>query len=180
MRSLPCAVATMSSRILKPCVGELRRQLLEAIAAEHEEAAHGVVDLDPEHPPRDLGGERAGAGALLVKTVGAAAFDVAAADHEFGRSALEQLDHLRQLRLVMLQVGVDYRRIGRAGSQDALNAGAGKPAPPDPADAADAGILLGQTTHHIPGSIGGIVIDEDDLPVGFRAASRTSRRVQYR
>ena len=70
--------------------GKLRRQLLEAVAADHEEAAHGIGDLDAEHALGDFGRQRTGAGALLVETVGAAALDIAAADHEFGLAALQQ------------------------------------------------------------------------------------------
>ena len=143
---------------------ELRRQLLEAIAADHEEAAHGIGDLDPQHALGHFGGERAGAGALPVEAVGAAAFDVAAADHEIGLAALQQRQHLRQLGLVMLQVGVDHRGAGRAGGQDALDAGAGQAAPPDPPDAADPAILPRQLAHDLPGAVGGIVVDEDDFP----------------
>ena len=142
---------------------ELRRQLLELVPADHEEAAHGIGDLDPQHAFCDFGGERAGAGALLVKTVGAAAFDIAAADHEIGLAALQQRQHFRKLRLVMLQVGVDDRGKGRARCQNALDAGAGQAAPTDPPDAADAGILPRQAAHDIPGAVGGIVVDEDDF-----------------
>ena len=112
----------------------------------------------------DFGGKRADAGALLVETVGAAAFDIAAADHEFRLAALQQRQHLRQLRLVVLQIGVDHRRIGRAGGQNALDAGAGQAAPPDPADAADAWILPRQAAHHFPGAVRRIVVDEHDFP----------------
>ncbi len=112
----------------------------------------------------DFGRERADAGAALVETVGAAALDIAAADHEFRRAALQQADHLRQLGLVVLQIGVDDRGIGRAGGEDALDAGARQAAPPDPADAADAGILPRQAAHHFPGAVGGIVVDEHDFP----------------
>ena len=112
----------------------------------------------------DFGGELAGAGTLLVETVGAAAFDVAAADHEVGLAGLQQRQHLRQLGLVVLQVGVDHGGAGRAGGQNALDAGAGQAAPPDPPDAADAGILPRQAAHHVPGAVGGIVVDEDDFP----------------
>ncbi len=69
--------------------GELRRQLLEAVAADHEEAAHGILDLDPEHALGHFGRQLTGAGALLVETFGAAALDIAAADHEFGLAALQ-------------------------------------------------------------------------------------------
>src|ERR1700687_3861459 len=82
--------------------GELRRQLLEAIAANHEEAAHGIGDLDPQYASCDLGGELTGAGALLVKPVGAAAFDVAAADHEVGFARLGAPPAFSQARFVLL------------------------------------------------------------------------------
>ena len=34
---------------LAEAASELRRQLLEAIPSDHEEAAHGIGDLDPQH-----------------------------------------------------------------------------------------------------------------------------------
>ena len=74
--------------------GELRRQLFEAIPADHEEAAHGIGDLDPQHAFGDFSCKRADAGPLLVKTLGAAARDIAAADHEVGLSTLQQRQHL--------------------------------------------------------------------------------------
>jgi len=77
---------------------------------------------------------------------------------------LQERQHLRQLRLVVLQVGIHHRRTGRAGCQDALDACAGEPSPADPANAADAAILPRQGTHHVPGPVRGIVIDEDDFP----------------
>ena len=119
---------------------------------------------DAQHALGDLGGERAGAGALLVEAVGAAAFDVTAADHELGLAALQQRQHLRQLRLVVLQIGVHHGREGRARRQNAFDAGAGQAAPPDPPDAADAAILPRQAAHHVPGPVGRIVVDEDDFP----------------
>jgi hypothetical protein len=75
--------------------GELRRQLFEAIAANHEEAAHGIGDLDAQHSPGDFGGKGADAGPLLVETICAAARDIATADHKVGFSTLQQRQHLR-------------------------------------------------------------------------------------
>ena len=135
--------------------------MLEAVAADHEEAAHGILDLDPEHALGDFGRQLTGAGALLVETVGAAALDIAAADHEVEFATLQQLQHGRQLRLVMLQIGVDHGGARRARCQNALDAGAGQAAPSDPPDAADAGILPRQPPQHFPGAVRGIVIDED-------------------
>ena len=143
---------------------ELRRQLFETIAADHEEAAHRVGDLDAQHALRDGGGELAGAEPLAVETVGAAAVDVAAADHQFGGARFDQAEHLRQLRFVMLQVAVDHRRAGRAGGQHAFDAGAGQAAAADPPDAAHARIALRQRAHHVGGAVRRVVIDEDDLP----------------
>jgi hypothetical protein len=38
------------------------------------------------------------------------------------------------------------------------------PAPANPADAAGAAVLLRQAAHHVPGSVGGIIVNEDDFP----------------
>ena len=94
--------------------GQLRSQRFEAVAADHEEAAHGIGDLDPQHALGDLSGERTGTGALAVEAVGAAAFDVAAADHDIGLATLEQRQHFWQLGLVVLEIGIHDRRKRRA------------------------------------------------------------------
>src|SRR5258706_10356387 len=151
--------------------GELRRQLFEAIPADHEEAAHWIGDLDPQHALGHFGCKRTGAGPLLVKTVGAAALDIAAAYHKVGFATLQQRQHDRQLRLVMLQVGIDDGGAGRARCQNALDTGAGQAAPSDPPDTADAGIMPRQAPYQVPGAVGGIVIDEDD----FKADARERR-----
>src|SRR5438094_7524562 len=117
-----------------------RRELLKPMAADREEAAHGVGDFEAEKALGDLGGKGADAGALLVKAVGAAALDVAAADHEFRLAALQERKHFWQLRLVMLQIGVDHGGTGRAGSENPFDAGARQAAPADAADAAHARI----------------------------------------
>ncbi len=104
---------------------ELRRQLLEAVPPDHEEAAHGIGDLDPQHALGDFGGQRTCPGPLLVKAVGAAAFDIAAADHEIGLATLQQGQHDRQLRLVVLQVGIDDRSTRCARCQNAFDTGPG-------------------------------------------------------
>ncbi len=64
-RREPCALATTSSRILKPCTESFGANCSETIAANHEEAAHGIGDFDPQHLLGHFGGKRAGAGALL-------------------------------------------------------------------------------------------------------------------
>ena len=143
--------------------GKLRRQLLEAIPADHEEAAHGIGDLDPQHAFGDLGRKRAGPCPLPVKAVGAAALDIAAADHEVELATLQQLKHFRQLGLVVLQVGVDHGSAWRARCQDTLDAGAGQAAPSDPPDTADPAVVARQRPHDFPGAVRRVVIDENDL-----------------
>ena len=68
---------------------KLRRELLEAVAADRKETAHGIGNLDAQRPLGDAGSKGADAGALLVETLGAAALDVAATDHELGLAALQ-------------------------------------------------------------------------------------------
>ena len=162
--SSPCAVATMSSRILKPCVESCGASCSKRSRADHEEAAHGIGDGNRERAPGDGSCKGAGARPAPVETVGAAAFDIAAADHELGLPALQQREHLRQLRLVMLQVGVHHGGIGRAGGEDAFDAGARQAAAADAADAADAAVLSRETAHHLPGAVRRIVVDEDHFP----------------
>ena len=140
---------------------QLRREFLEALAADHEEAAHGIGNLDPQHTLGHLGRERAGASPLTVETIRAAALDVAAADHEIEFATLQQREHFRQLRLVVLQIGVDHRRVWRTRGQDALDAGARQAAPPDPSDAAHATILARKRAQDLPGAIRRIVVDKD-------------------
>ena len=91
--------------------------------------------------------------------------------------ALQQRQHLRQLRLVVLQIGVDHGGKGRAGGKDALDAGAGQAAAADAADAAHARILLREVAHHLPGAVGRVVVDEHDLP-RRRAKGRRQPLVQ--
>lgn len=143
---------------------QFRRKLLEAVAADHEEAAHRIGDLDAQQPLRQRGGEFAGATTLAIEAVGIAAVDIAAADHELRLAPLQQAEHLRQLRFVVLQVGVHHRDARRARRQNALDAGARKSAPADATDAARAGIPLRQFLHRLPGAVGRVIVDEDDLP----------------
>ena len=130
---------------------ELRGQFFEAVAPDHEKAAHGIGDPDPQHALCYFSCDRAGARALLIETLGAAAFDVTAAHHEVGSADIQQAEHFRQLGLVMLQVGIDHGGARGARGQNAFDAGAGQAATPDPPDAANTGILPRQGAHHIPG-----------------------------
>ena len=82
--------------------GKLGRQRLEAVAADHEEAAHRIGDADLQQALGDSGRQQAEAGALLVETIRAAALDITAADGEFGLSVPQRGEHRGQLRFVVL------------------------------------------------------------------------------
>ena len=45
MRSRSPAVAAMSSSILNPAGDSLRRDFVEAVAAHHEKAGHGIAEI---------------------------------------------------------------------------------------------------------------------------------------
>jgi hypothetical protein len=78
----------------------------------------------------------------------------------------------------MIGSRVSYHgHIGRARGQDAVDTGAGQATAPDPPDAADPAILPRQLADHVPGAIGGIVVDEDDFP-GFARQCRLQPPVQ--
>ena len=159
---------------------ELRRQLLEAIAADHEEAAHGIGDLDPQRAPGDFGGERAGAGALPVETVGTAALDVAAADHE--------VDSRRPAAAPASSAAGSRHAAGRRRSRrrkarwrrgcPSMQA-PDRPRRPIAPDAAHPAILPREASHHVPGAIGRIVIDKDDLPGGTRRARSPAGEIAW-
>ena len=119
--------------------GELRRQLLEAVAPHHEEAAHRIAQAS-----RRAGGARARSTARLACSRRAldepgrrAAVDIAARDREIGLAA-QLRQHRGEQRLVVLQVGVHHGDVARLARQHALDAGAGEAAPADAADAAHA------------------------------------------
>jgi len=90
-----------------------RRKLLEAVAAEHEEAAHRIGDLDMQQLPGDVGRKHAAAEARAAEAAGVATADIAAADHKLGLPCLQNLEHLRQTGFVMLKIGVHHRDIRR-------------------------------------------------------------------
>ena len=80
----------MSSRILKPCVDSCGASCSKRSRRIMKKPLMGSAISTLQHALGDFGRERADAGAPLVETVGAAALDIAAADHEFGLAALQQ------------------------------------------------------------------------------------------
>src|SRR4029077_4551686 len=116
--------------------GKLRSQLLKAVPADHEEAAHGIGDLHAQQAPGGFGRERARPCPLLVEAFGAAALDVAAADHKIEVAALQEREHFRKLGLVVLQVGIYHGCVWSTRGQNIFDAGSRQAASPDPPDTA--------------------------------------------
>jgi hypothetical protein len=79
--------------------------------------------------------------------------------------ALQQRQHFRQLRLIVLQIGIRHRREWRVDARSPrYDTGARKPSPPEPAaHTAHAGVFARKNMHHIPSAIGGVVVAEDDF-----------------
>ena len=90
------------------------------------------------------GRQQAEAGPLFVETIGAAALDIAAADGEFCLPVLQCSEHPRQLRFVVLQIGIHHGHERRARCQNTFDARAGQPAASNAPDAADTRILSGE------------------------------------
>ena len=65
----------------------------------------------------------------------------------------------------MLQVGIHDRDVARLARQHALEAGAGETAAADAANAAHPAVSFADGARGRGGAVGGIVVDEDDLPV---------------
>ena len=168
MRRLPLSGGDDVEQDLEALRGKLRSQLLEAIPADHKEAAHGIGDADAQQALGDPGCKGAGAGPLLVETIRVAALDIAAADREFCLPVLQQGKHLRKLRFIVLQVGIHHRHKGCARCQDAFNARPGKSTASNSPDTADTRILSGETAYNIRGPIGRIIVNEYDFPIDAR------------
>ncbi len=144
---------------------EPRRQGLEVGAADHEEAAHGIADLGPEQDIGEGSGEAAHEGAVLVEAgAGGAAAQVARRDHQAG-ALLDGRQHPGQDGLVVLQVAIHDRDDGGRRGEHALDAGAGKAAAANAANAADARVGFAKCPHLIDGAVAAIVIDENDFPI---------------
>jgi hypothetical protein len=65
----------------------------------------------------------------------------------------------------VLEVGVHDGDILGGGGEDAFDAGGGEAAAADAMEEADAGIEEGVGADEVGGTVGGVVVDEDDLPV---------------
>ncbi len=140
-----------------------RRQPRDDVAPDHEKAAHRVGDAragDPvEEPPAEVA-------ELLPRRRQAALRPVAhpRADREIAGAGFELAVHLRQDRLVVLQVAVDHRDIIGARGHPALDHRAGKAVAVDAPETAHARVGRGETEGDVRGSVGRIVVDDDHLP----------------
>jgi hypothetical protein len=80
---------------------------------------------------------------------------------------------------ISLQVGIHDRDEWRESTQDPLDHGGGKSTPADPADAAEAWILPPCLLQLLNGSVGRIIVHEDDFPLDI-AECRTELRGERR
>src|SRR5262249_13723330 len=110
--------------------------------------------------------------AIFAPRADAAVLDVAAADHDVERLLLQRRKHAREQRLVMLEIGVDDGDIRRGARQNAFDAGRRQAAARNPVQQPDAAIVKGEKGYGLRGSVTGIVIDEDQLPVDASERAR--------
>ena len=93
------------------------------------------------------------------------ALRIAAADDDIGFFIVPQaIEHARQKRFVMLEVGVDDGDIGRGRSEHRFGAGGGQTTAAKPLHAAHTAITPGQFAHAVGRSVGRIVVDKNHLP----------------
>ncbi len=137
----------------------------DALATNHEESAHRVVQFGLQHTLRQRGGQPAQPGPQCRPLANAAAADVATADHHVHLRVAQFIEHQGKARLVVLQVGVDHRDQRRGRGQHAFDARRRQSAPADAQQPAHARILLRHRRHSLAGVVRRIVIDEDHLPV---------------
>jgi hypothetical protein len=91
---------------------------------------------------------------------------VTAPNCEIGATRSQRVEHFWQNRRIVLQVRVHGDEIAGRGTQHSLDAGACQAAPADPVQAADAGIVACDLLGALRGTVGAVVIDDDDFP-GF-------------
>ncbi len=144
---------------------QMRRAILDDLAAQHEKAAHQVGKIGVQGSFGQSGRKATDHGAALRKAlVRRAAFDMAAADDEVAAGP-QFCQHLRQDALVMLQIGVHHRDDWRAGGEHALDAGARQPAPVDAAQAAHAQILMRHFLGQHRRAVRAVVVHHDHFPI---------------
>jgi len=120
---------------------KLRRQCSKRSLRIMKKPLMGSAIFDPQHAFCNLGSQRTGAGALLIEAVGAAAFDIAAAGPQASASPpCSSASILASCVSSCCRSASITAAYGALEAQDALDAGAGQAAPPDPPDAANAGI----------------------------------------
>ena len=144
----------------------------EYLAAAHEEAAQRIGNISLANDAGEARRRPAYPHAAAVPSANPAARDIATADHQISRAAVEGFQHLRQQPLVMLQIGVHDGDIRRGASQHAFDAGSGKTAPADPLQTAHPGITPREVSDVLGRAVTRVVIDKDHLPFGIREGCR--------
>ena len=86
--------------------------------------------------------------------------------------------HLREQLLIVLQVGVDDRDVGRGRGEHRFGAGRGEAAAAEPLHAAHAAVEPRLLAHAVSGAVGRIVVYYDHLPMN--AFERFGQRLDQR
>src|SRR5208283_151539 len=110
-------------------------------------------------------GESADLQAPLIPCAGTGIGRIPRSDDQIGLVLAEQFEHRHKQRLIMLQVGIHDRDEWSESTLDSLDDGGGKSTPADPADAAEARILPPCLLQLLNGSVGRIIVHEDDFPL---------------
>src|SRR5208283_786861 len=124
-------------------------------------------------------GESADLQAPLIPCAGTGIGRIPRSDDQIGLVLAEQFEHRHKQRLIMLQVGIHDRDEWSESTLDSLDHGGGKSTPADPADAAEARILPPCLLQLLNGSVGRIIVHEDDFPLDI-AECRTELRGERR
>jgi hypothetical protein len=107
----------------EPLTRQRPHRLAKGLALDHEKPAHRVGEVGLDDEPPEPAGDIADHDSRLLPLADATLFDVAAGDDDIEPLGLDLGQHHRQQVLVVLQVAVHHRRIGRRARQDAVDAG---------------------------------------------------------
>ena len=138
--------------------------LIEGGARHDEEAAHRIGEIGAQDQMRHPHTGAADPLAPGTEPLAALAIEIAAADDEIEILDLQLAQHGGEHGLVVLEIAIDDRKVGRGRRHDAFDAGGRQAAPAEPADDAHAGVAGRDLAGDLGGAIGRIVIDEDGFP----------------
>ena len=149
---------------LEPVRHEGRRDPLDQVASDHEEAAHRIGDGPLEHRSGerrpDAAEPTAGGAHRLVGTAAGGP----RANCEIRAVVGDEPRHRREDGLVVLQVAIDHSDDRCRGGQGPFDAGPSQSPAIDASQAAEPGVPRTDVPRPTPGAVGGVVVDDDHLP----------------